>query len=59
MKLHGDPILFANKLSKEIHDTLGFTVNIGIGNNKLCAKMASDFSKPNKIHTLFEEEIRN
>ena len=56
-KLYGDPLVFAAKLAREIEETLGFTVNIGIGNNKLCAKMASDFSKPNKIHTLFDEEI--
>ena len=55
--LYGDPLLFASKLQKEIYDKLGFTVNIGIGNNKLCAKMASDFSKPNKIHTCFTDEI--
>ena len=55
--INGDPLLFAQKLQKEINETLGFTVNIGIANNKLCAKMASDFSKPNKIHTLFFNEI--
>lgn len=58
-KLYGDPYEFAKKLQMEINDTLKFTVNIGIANNKLCAKMASDFSKPNKIHTLYKEEIKN
>ena len=56
-KLYGDPFLFAQKIQKEIYEKLGFTVNIGIANNKLCAKMASDFSKPNKIHTLFASEV--
>lgn len=55
--LYGDEVEFAYKLKKEIYDTLGFTVNIGIGNNKLCAKMASDFSKPYKVHTLYEDEV--
>ena len=55
--LYGDVISFAYRLKKEIYDTLGFTVNIGIANNKLCAKMASDFSKPYKVHTLFKNEI--
>ena len=55
--LYGNEVEFAYKLKKEIFDKLGFTVNIGIGNNKLCAKMASDFSKPYKVHTLFENEI--
>ena len=56
-KLYGDVMPFAIKLKDEIESTLGFTVNIGIGNNKLCAKMASDFEKPNKIHTLYDHEI--
>ena len=56
--LYGDPIKFAYKLKSEIKTILGFTVNIGIANNKLCAKMASDFSKPFKIHTLFDYEIK-
>ncbi len=55
--LYGDESEFAKKMQKEIYDTLGFTVNIGIANNKLCAKMASDFSKPYKIHTLYKNEI--
>lgn len=57
-KLYGDPLNFARKIQKEITDKLGFTVNIGIAENKLCAKMASDFSKPNKIHTLYQYEIK-
>ena len=56
--LYGDPIKFAYKLKKEIKDKLGFTVNIGIANNKLCAKMASDFLKPDRVHTLFKEEVK-
>lgn len=56
--LYGDEIEFAQKIQKEIFETLGFTVNIGIANNKLCAKMASDFSKPNKIHTNYDYEIK-
>ncbi len=58
-KIHGDPIKFAYKLKDEIYEKLGFTVNIGIGENKLTAKMASDFEKPNKVHTLFKEEIKS
>lgn len=58
-KLYGDPITFAYKLKDEIYEKLGFSVNIGIASNKLCAKMASDFEKPNKVHTLFKEEIES
>ena len=55
--LYGDEIKFAYKLKEEIKQKLGFTVNIGIANNKLCAKMASDFLKPDRVHTLYEEEV--
>lgn len=56
-KLYGDPVIFANKLKDRIYDELGFTVNIGISTNKLLAKMASDFKKPNLVHTLFPSEM--
>ena len=58
-KLYKDPIAFAHKLKDEIKTSLGFTVNIGISRNKLLAKMASDFEKPDKVHTLFPDEIEN
>ncbi len=56
--LYDDIMLLAYKIKNDIYKKYGFTVNIGIANNKLCAKMASDFEKPNKIHTLFDEEIK-
>ena len=55
--LYGEPVSFAHKLKDRIYNELGFTVNIGISTNKLLAKMASDFKKPNLVHTLFPEEI--
>lgn len=58
-KMYGDELEFAKKIQEEINKELKFTVNIGIANNKLCAKMASDFSKPNKIHTLYDYEIKD
>ena len=48
----------AKEISTRIKKELGFTVNIGIANNKLLAKMASDFEKPDKIHTLWKDEIK-
>ena len=47
----------AYEINKRIKKELGFTVNVGVAHNKLLAKMASDFTKPDKVHTLFEEEI--
>ena len=49
----------AIEINKRVKEELGFTVNIGLGNNRLLAKMASDFEKPDKIHTLFKNEIKN
>ena len=56
-RLFGAPQLAAEKMRQRINDELGFTVNIGISSNKLLAKMAGDFEKPNRIHTLFPEEM--
>lgn len=55
---YSSPVEAADKIRKEIRDTLGFTVNIGISSCKLLAKMASDFTKPDRTHTLFPEEIQ-
>lgn len=57
-KLHGNPVTFAHTLREEIKNNLGFTVNIGVSSNKLLAKMASDFTKPDRVHTLFPDEIQ-
>ena len=49
----------AYEINKRVKEEFGFTVNIGISENKLLAKMASDFEKPDKVHTLWKEEIQN
>ncbi len=56
-RLFGAPRLAAEKMRQRIYEELGFTVNIGISSNKLLAKVAGDFEKPNKVHTLFPEEM--
>ena len=55
--IYPDPIATAHEIKDKILAELGFTVNVGISTNKLLAKMASDFEKPDKVHTLFPEEI--
>jgi DNA polymerase-4 len=57
--LFGPPVEAALRLKDRIKRELGFTVNVGISNNKLLAKMASDFQKPDKVHTLYPEEIED
>ncbi len=65
LDLTGTNLLYKNyeelayKIKEDIKNKFGFTVNVGIGNNKLCAKMASDFEKPDKVHTLYHKEIKN
>lgn len=59
LEIKKDPVRWAYKIKNEIRDNFGFTVNVGVGNNKLLAKMASDFSKPDKVHTLFSNEIKD
>ena len=54
-----DPVAVAVMLKDEIRECLGFTVNVGVGSNKLLAKMASDFEKPDRVHTLWEEEVQD
>lgn len=56
-KIYPNPVKLACEIKDRIREELGFTVNIGIGTNKLLAKMASDFEKPDKVHTLFPAEI--
>ena len=56
--LGGDTLINkAYEINIRVREELGFTVNVGVAHNKLLAKMASDFTKPDKVHTLFEEEI--
>jgi DNA polymerase-4 len=54
----GPPVEAARELGQRIREELGFTVNIGVSVNKLLSKMASEFEKPDRVHTLFPDEIR-
>ena len=56
-RIYPDPVVIAHTIKDKIRDTLGFTVNVGIGDCKVLAKMASDFDKPDKVHTLYHHEV--
>ena len=58
-RLFGPPVMAADVMRRRIWEELGFTVNVGISTNKLLAKMAGDFEKPNKVHTLFPKEMES
>ena len=51
-------VAMATRLKDQVKNSLGFTVNVGIGSNKLLAKMASDFEKPDKVHTIWDYEVQ-
>ncbi len=53
----GEAVKLAYTIKDRIKEELGFTVNVGVSENKLLAKMASDFKKPDRVHTLWPEEI--
>lgn len=57
--IYPDIIAAAYEIKDRIKSELGFTVNVGVGSNKLLAKMASDFEKPDKVHTLFDYEVES
>lgn len=57
-KFFGSPEKAAHLLKDRIKKELGFTVNVGIGACKATAKMASEFQKPDRVHTLWPHEIR-
>ncbi len=56
-KKYSSPREAARQIKDKVRDTLGFTVNVGISDRKVLAKMASDFRKPDLVHTLFVREI--
>ena len=57
LHLFGQPDEVADQIRRRVKEELGFTVNVGIASNKLLAKMASDFKKPDLCHTLWDHEI--
>ena len=55
--LFGPPVQAADAIRQRVKREWGFTVNVGISVNRLLAKTASDFEKPDRTHTLWPEEI--
>lgn len=58
INLYGEAVEVAYHIKNRIKSELGFTVNVGVSSNKLLAKMASEFEKPDRVHTLFPNEIK-
>ena len=55
---YASPVQAATFIKDTVYEKFGFTVNVGISDRKVLAKMASDFKKPNLVHTLYAREIR-
>ncbi|MBR5247362.1 MAG: DNA polymerase IV [Lachnospiraceae bacterium] len=55
---YASPEQAAAQIKDSVYERFGFTVNIGISDRKVLAKMASDFKKPNLVHTLYASEIK-
>ena len=47
----------AHQIKSEIREKEGLTASIGVGPNKLVAKVASDFQKPDGLTVVREEEV--
>lgn len=58
-RLWGEPEEAGDKIRKSIREELGFTVNVGISENRLLAKMAGELKKPDKTLTLYPNEIQS
>lgn len=54
---YSSPEAAAAYIKDSVYAKFGFTVNVGISDRKVLAKMASDFRKPNLVHTLYYSEI--
>ena len=47
--LYGSPMTIAREISRRIKSELGITASIGVANNKITAKLGSDYKKPDAI----------
>ncbi|WP_089247352.1 DNA polymerase IV [Rhodococcoides kyotonense] len=50
-----DPIAFAQHVHDAVFEATGLHCSVGIGDNKLRAKIATDFGKPQGIYTLTQD----
>ena len=51
--------VLARLIQKAIFDATGLTCSVGVAPNKLLAKMASEFNKPNGISIVFDEDLQS
>ncbi len=56
--LFGDPMHIAKEISERIKFELGITASIGVSDNKITAKLGSDYKKPDAITYIGQENYK-
>ncbi len=56
--LFGDGYTIADKIRKEVKETLGLTVSVGVSFNKVFAKLGSDMKKPDAVTEIKREDFK-
>jgi DNA polymerase IV (DinB-like DNA polymerase) len=59
VKDYAEAEALATEIKREIYEKEGLTCSIGVGPNKLVAKIASDYKKPDGLTLVREEEAEN
>ncbi len=57
-QLFGDEQKIADEIRNRIKKEIGLTISVGVSFNKIFAKLASDFKKPDAVTTLTEKDIK-
>lgn len=56
-KFFGDGVQIAERIRREVRETIGITVSIGVSYNKVFAKLGSDYKKPDAITVISRENV--
>ncbi|RLW54520.1 MAG: DNA polymerase IV [gamma proteobacterium symbiont of Stewartia floridana] len=56
-RLIGDPASIGQQAKQLIHDQVGLTASVGIGPNRLIAKLASDYQKPDGLTVVSADQV--
>ncbi len=57
-ELYGSPMDIAREISERVKFELGLTVSIGVSDNKITAKLGSDYKKPDAITQIMPDNYR-
>lgn len=57
-KLCGGAPALADEIRRRVKDELGITVSVGVSNNKIFAKLGSDYKKPDAVTVFAKDDMR-